>query len=52
MLESVRNKTVPLPLVPAKLLFSVGSLGSFVWLLAHDLIHPLVIYLLQLYLTF
>lgn len=51
MLESVR-KTVAMPAVPAKALFSVGALGSFTWLLAHDLIHPLVIYLLQIFLTF
>jgi len=51
MLESVR-KSVAMPAVPAKALFSVGALGSFSWLLAHDLIHPLVIYLLQIYLTF
>lgn len=51
MLESVR-KSVAIPWIPAKVLFSVGSLGSFAWLLAHDLIHPLAIYLLQLYLSF
>ena len=51
MLESVR-KSIAMPAVPARTLFSVGALGSFGWLLAHDLIHPLVIYLLQIYLTF
>lgn len=51
MLESVR-KSVAIPEIPTKALFSVGALGSFFWLLAHDLIHPLVIYLLQIYLTF
>lgn len=51
MLESVR-KSVAMPRVPAKTLASAGALGSFFWLLAHDLVHPLVIYLLQIYLTF
>jgi len=30
----------------------VGSAVGFFWLLAHDLIHPLTVYLLQLYLAF
>lgn len=51
MLESIRS-TVAISDGPAKVLFSVGTLASFFWLLAHDLIHPLVIYVLQLYLTF
>jgi len=51
MLESVR-KSVAIPQIPSKVLFSVGALGSFVWLVTQDLIHPIVIYALQLYLTF
>jgi hypothetical protein len=30
----------------------LGTLASFAWLLAHDQIHPIVIYALELYLTF
>lgn len=57
MLESARKfvtvrKSFAWQAASAKTLFSVGALGSFSWLLAHDLIHPLVIYLLQIYLTF
>lgn len=51
MVESVR-KRVALPQVPVKVLLSTGTLLSFAWLLSHDLIHPLVIYALQLYLAF
>ena len=31
---------------------AIATLGSFSWLLAQDQIHPLVVYLLQLYLAF
>ena len=51
MLDSVR-KHVAVPYVPVKVLLSVGSLASFGWLLSHDLVHPIVIYALQLYLSF
>lgn len=50
MLDSVR-RLVAIPHVPAKALLSTGVLLSFVWLLTQDLIHPLVVYLLELYLT-
>jgi hypothetical protein len=51
MLDSVR-KHVAVPYVPVKVLLSVGSLASFGWLLSHDLVHPIVIYALQIYLSF
>ena len=51
MLESIR-RVVTVPEIPVKALLSVGTLISFVWLLGQDLIHPLAIYLLQLYLAF
>ena len=51
MLDSVR-KQVAVPYVPGKVLLSVATLGSFGWLLAHDLVHPVVIYALQLFLSF
>jgi hypothetical protein len=51
MLDSVR-KHVAIPQVSGKVLLSVGTLTSFGWLLFHDSIHPIVIYALQLYLSF
>lgn len=51
MLESVRS-LVALPRLPWMLSASVGSVVTFAWLLVHDQIHPLVIYLAQLYLSF
>lgn len=35
-----------------RVMASAGVVGSFVWLLANDLIHPLVVFLLELYLSF
>lgn len=53
MLESARKLvSVAVPQVSVKLLFSVGSLAGFAWLLTQDRIHPFVVYLLQLYLAF
>lgn len=50
----LKQRTVPY--LPTRgliqVMASAGVLGSFVWLLANDLIHPLVVYLLELYLTF
>jgi hypothetical protein len=51
MLDSAR-KQFAVPYVPVKVLLSVGSLASFGWLLSHDLVHPIVIYALQLFLSF
>lgn len=52
MLESARNRIVALPRIPTQTLISAGVLTSFGWLLYQNKIHPIVIYLLQLYLTF
>jgi hypothetical protein len=52
MLESVRKVVVAVPRIPARALLAVTTVGSFAWLLGQDLINPLVIYLLQLYLAF
>lgn len=52
MLDSARNRVEALPRVPAHLLFSVGTLASFSWLLLQSRIPPVLIYLLQVYLTF
>jgi hypothetical protein len=51
MLESIRA-SVALPRVPSRALLSAGTVASFGWLLANDLIHPVVIYLFELYLSF
>ena len=52
MVESLRRRVLSIPRVPAQWLLSAGTLGSFTWLLLQDKIHPIVIYLLQVYLTF
>ncbi len=52
MIHSASNRVVALPGVSIQLLVSVGTLASFGWLLLQDKIHPIVIYLLQIYLTF
>jgi len=56
MLDSVRKQVavsyLPVKSIPVKVLLSVASLASFGWLLSHDLVHPIVIYALQLYLSF
>ena len=52
MLESIRKHAAVIPHVSAKVVLSAGVLTSFAVLLGHDLIHPLVIYALQLYLAF
>ncbi len=60
MLESARNRDVAISKVPAEVLaklpvevlLSAGTLLSFAWLLLQNKIHPIVVYLLQVYLTF
>ena len=51
MLELVR-KNVAVPHVPATVLWSVATVVSFGWLLAHNAVRPIVIYAVQLYLSF
>ncbi len=51
MLESIR-KIAAFPRVPVLPLASIGVFVTFFWLLAQNDIHPFVIYLAQLYLTF
>ncbi|MDP9121799.1 MAG: hypothetical protein M3O15_10625 [Acidobacteriota bacterium] len=46
------RKHVAVPQVPARVLLCVASVSSFGWLLAHGMIHPIVIYAMQLYLSF
>ena len=52
MLDSARNRVEALPRVPVQVILSAGTLTSFAWLLLLDRIHPVVIYLLEVYLTF
>jgi len=52
MIESTRKVVVALPKVPAHVVFSAGTVVSFAWLLMQNKIHPIVIYLLEVYLTF
>jgi hypothetical protein len=51
MIDLVR-KHVAVPHVPVRVLLSVGTVAGFGWLLTQDMVHPLVIYALQLYLSF
>jgi hypothetical protein len=50
--QVMRRRVSLLPQVPAKVLVSGATLASFSWLLAHDMVQPIVIYALQLYLSF
>ena len=52
MLNSLRKAAILVPEVPASVLVPVGTIASFGWLLMQGKIHPLVIYCLELYLSF
>lgn len=52
MLDSVRKHAAAIPHVPARAVWSIATLASFGWLLSQDMVHPLVIYVMQFYLTF
>jgi hypothetical protein len=52
MIQSAISRVVALPRVSIGLVVSIGTLASFGWLLLQGRVHPLVIYLLQVYLTF
>ncbi len=51
MLESIR-KTIALPEIPTQVWLPAVSLTAFGWFLAHDVIHPVVIFLVQIFLAF
>lgn len=51
MLGTLRRQ-LSIPQVPVRVVASAGAVASFGWLLAHDLVHPLVVFFLELYLTF
>jgi hypothetical protein len=46
------RKSIAIPQLPVKVLLSAATLASFGWLLAHGMVHPIVVYALQLYLSF
>ncbi len=52
MLESARSRALATPRIPVQVLLSAGTLASFAWLLLQNKIHPIFVYLLQVYLTF
>ena len=52
MLLSARNHVVALPRIPTQVILPAGVLASFGWMLYQNKIHPVAIYLLQIYLTF
>lgn len=51
MLQSIR-RAIALPQVPVQALATVVSVLAFGWLLINDLVQPIVILLLELFLTF
>jgi len=51
MIESVRNR-VAVSDIALHFALAAGSVASFGWLLIQDQIHPLLIYCLQLFLSF
>jgi hypothetical protein len=50
MIDSLR-KAVWLPDISVQVLLSAGVVVGFVWLVAQNGVHPIMIYLLQLYLS-
>jgi len=52
MLDSLGKHVVAWPRVPAQTLLTAGTVASFTWLLSHNWIHPIIVYALQVYLTF
>jgi hypothetical protein len=51
MLQSIR-RAIAFPQVPVQALAAVVSVLAFGWLLVNDLVQPIVILLLELFLTF
>ena len=51
MIESIR-RSFAVPHIPTQHLLSAGTVVGFTWLLLQDAIHPLIVFLLQVYLTF
>lgn len=51
MFQSLR-KTLAVPHLPVEPVAGVVTAVSFLWLLGQGLVHPVVVYLLQVYLAF
>jgi len=51
-IAAVARREMVIPQVPAKMLLSGAVIVSFAWLLSQDMVKPIVIYALQLYLSF
>ncbi len=52
MLELTRKAAVVLPRFSIEALAAVGTASTLGWLLAHDLVQPIAVYLLEIFLTF
>jgi hypothetical protein len=52
VVSAVARRGMAIPQVPAKMLLSGAVIVSFAWLLSQDMVQPIVIYALQLYLSF
>jgi hypothetical protein len=52
MVESIRTVFEATRTVPTRWICAAATTTAFGWLLAHDAIHPLLVYGLQLYLSF
>lgn len=52
MLEMTRRAAAVLPRLPLEALAAVGTTSAFGWLLANDLVAPIAVYLLELFLAF
>ena len=51
-LDEATLQEASLSRVPVRALVSAGTISSFGWLLLQNKIHPVLVYLLQVYLTF
>ncbi len=52
MLETTRKAVATFPRLSIEALAVVGTTSTFGWLLAHDLIQPIAVYLLEIFLAF
>ncbi|MBZ0090432.1 MAG: hypothetical protein K8H90_08655 [Thermoanaerobaculia bacterium] len=52
MFTSIAKPVASLRALPLDKALGVASVASFFWLLAQDRVHPLMVYLVELYLAF
>ncbi len=52
MLELTRRAVAVLPRFSIEAFVTVGTVSMFGWLLAQDLVQPIAVYLLEIFLTF